>query len=471
MHPPISSPQTRTGTPAAAPARTGSAAPALRPVHRPRGARRVVGARAVRRASVTALIAGLLLAPTASLASAAELPPAVTAATLSTTTFGPWDGVRLDVEWAVPDSAQPGDTFTVDLPPELVPVSTVPFDLLGPDGAVVARAVWEGSTAVVTLTDYVDGRTGVGGTGFFEVQWNTELLGTDPVTTVVTIAGQSVTVTMTGPGTGPPSPTAAKWAYWNRPDQGTTEPGEALTWEVRLPASDAGSQGPVTVTDDLGPGQAMVCGTVQVRAVSSAPESPVTWFGEDSPERIVDLDCGPSGLTLVLDEIRADEFVTLSYAVDLTDPSLGEYTNVAEISTTTDSTVVGAEKQRATAGGDGSGVTEETPGPEPTDPEPTDPAPTDPEPTTPSAPETEPAAPATPEVPRAPGTPVPTSPGVVAPATAQPTATAAGTGSSRLASTGSSAAALAPAAAALLGAGVASVWSVRRRRGHVRHER
>jgi len=264
---------------------------------------------------------------------------------------------------------------------------------------------------------------------------------------------------MTGPGTGPPSPTAAKWAYWNRPDQGTTEPGEALTWEVRLPASDAGSGGPVTVTDDLGPGQAMVCATVQVRAVSSAPESPVTWFGEDSPERIVDLDCGPSGLTLVLDEIRADEFVTLSYAVDLTDPSLGEYTNVAEISTTTDSTVVGAEKQRAAAGGDGSGVTEETPGPEPTDPEPTTSAPTDPAPTTPSAPET--VAPPAPADPEAPVTPVPTHPGV-APVTPRPTAVA---GTSALASTGSAAATLVPAAAALLGAGGASVWSVRRRRG------
>ncbi|WP_373367310.1 LPXTG cell wall anchor domain-containing protein [Sanguibacter inulinus] len=51
--------------------------------------------------------------------------------------------------------------------------------------------------------------------------------------------------------------------------------------------------------------------------------------------------------------------------------------------------------------------------------------------------------------------------------TSRPTA-----GTSDLASTGSSAATLVPAAAALLGAGVASVWSVRRRRrGHVRHAR
>ena len=88
-------------------------------------------------------------------ASAAEIDGAITGVNIQQSQAGTNTNMRLDLTWAVPDSAQSGDTFTLTLPDELKSV-TNGFDLLAPDGSVVAVAHVSGKVVTFTLTDYAD---------------------------------------------------------------------------------------------------------------------------------------------------------------------------------------------------------------------------------------------------------------------------------------------------------------------------
>lgn len=102
-------------------------------------------------ASVLALAAAPLTFSGA--AWATDIPDAVTSVeTQGTIRVG--DSFTLVAQWAVPDHSKPGDTFTLELPPELSPMQTQ-FDVLSDSGAVVATANVQGGNVVVTLSDYV----------------------------------------------------------------------------------------------------------------------------------------------------------------------------------------------------------------------------------------------------------------------------------------------------------------------------
>ncbi len=64
-----------------------------------------------------------------------------------------WEKAAMKVTWAVPNGSAPGDYFTVPLDAQLAPSGFVPFDVLAPDGSVVARATIVGGVVRFTLTD------------------------------------------------------------------------------------------------------------------------------------------------------------------------------------------------------------------------------------------------------------------------------------------------------------------------------
>jgi len=100
-------------------------------------------------AAVTTSTVTFGLAP----AGAAEIQETITDLTVSHTDATIGDSVRITDGWSIPDDAQPGDTFSVQLPPELTPVQTE-FDLL--DGeTVVGSATVQGGIVTVALGDYV----------------------------------------------------------------------------------------------------------------------------------------------------------------------------------------------------------------------------------------------------------------------------------------------------------------------------
>lgn len=388
--------------------------------------------RASVRSAAILCLASLSLAPAvlaAPTAVAVELTSAVTSATLASTTFWAWEAVRLDVAWAVPDGARAGDTFTISLPDELRPFSTVGFDLRSPDGDRVASAVWEERTAVVTLSGYVDDRSGVTGHVFFDVAWHGARFGTAPQQRVLDLAGTPVPVTMLGDAEDVvPDGYAGTWGFWQHPDQGTTQTQSAAGWEIRLPSRAEGFEGPVTVTESLDPGQVLDCDSFSLSGqVGAGRGTPVYSVLDSAPERVLAFECNPGGFTLTLDEIRPGEIMVGRFGGDLVE--LGhEPSSTVTISHADGTQVLTARLVRTVSGGAGSGVGTPapvpvpgpTPAPEPApDPVPSpapDPAPapgpdptrpTEPSPDSPSDPPTpQPSGPAAPDdSPAVPGPP------------------------------------------------------------------
>jgi hypothetical protein len=158
------------------------------------------------RALVSALIALLLSAVSilvgATAASAAAFPDAIDPNSLkmdfveSSGVLHQWDRISVAGDWAVPDGARGGDTFSMTLPKELDAFRTK-FDLLTADGEVMGTCLINGSPAVMacTLSDVVNGLADVHGSFQFQMRANAT---TDSKGGTFVIGGDPVTVTWPG---------------------------------------------------------------------------------------------------------------------------------------------------------------------------------------------------------------------------------------------------------------------------------
>lgn len=107
------------------------------------------------RASALLAAAALISVPIAAATpSRAEVIPNAIDSVQTQGTVRVGDGFRLVATWSVPDHSQPGDTFTLTLPPELTPLQRT-FPITTPDGSVVATAEAVDGNVVVTLSDFV----------------------------------------------------------------------------------------------------------------------------------------------------------------------------------------------------------------------------------------------------------------------------------------------------------------------------
>ena len=214
---------------------------------------------------------------------AAEIPDAVQDVQITADTVGYWDKLRVDLTWAVPNSAAPGDTFQLQLPEQLEMVPGYSFPLAAPDGKVVANAVVQpdGRTVVFELTDYVDDHENVAGNAWFESTWNDTV---EPGTTqTLTFKGSAstfqdtVTIGPLGNYTG-----GGKWQNWSP----NPAPYGSLNWGVmygKVAPEDVGKT--VTFTDTPGSGQQVDCDTIAVTTyeyLANGKTKTVTWQ-EDAP--------------------------------------------------------------------------------------------------------------------------------------------------------------------------------------------
>ena len=201
-------------------------------------------------------------------ASAADLNGAITNVSVQQDSVDWWSNMRVDIDWAVPDSAVAGDTFTLTLPPELSAL-TSGFDLKAPDGSVVAHAVIVNGVVTFTLTDYADTHSDVAGTAFFEASWDHTAAtpGADN-TLVFHTSTQDFTDHVAAGVIGVVDHTKGrKYGYWaSQTDQGTTNPTDALRWGLEAP------QGPwdtLTFADSPSAGHVVDCTTVQIERITS----------------------------------------------------------------------------------------------------------------------------------------------------------------------------------------------------------
>lgn len=206
-------------------------------------------------ATVAAALIGVITLANGTAASAAEYdyPSAIDPASITIrTTDGDealalHDQVRIDAAWSVPDGAVAGQTFGFALPQEFARAGltfSVP-SLQDPDLTVAECTVSADAAPVVTctLTDYVNGRTGVTGTLWFLASADAE---SDQGTVGFTVDGQTTWVEVPGGGIAPSGHQPAEPQKWSW----QTEDGR-IVWELALPgASFVGAQS-ITVDDTV----------------------------------------------------------------------------------------------------------------------------------------------------------------------------------------------------------------------------
>jgi Bacterial Ig domain len=288
-------------------------------------------------------------------AAAAEIDGAITGVNISQTSAGPAQAMKLNLTWAVPDSASGGDTFTLTLPPELNAV-TNGFNLLAPDGSVVAVAKVVGRVVTFTLTNYANTHNDVKGDAFFSVRWDASNTPTEgpyqlDFTTSTKVFHDTVIKTA---GSGTPDRTKPrKVGHWVDPN--VTTGNDALGWTVDSPS---GPFNKATFVDNPGAGQAIDCSTV-VRQLGKGLDATghASSFQALPASKIISSSCSASGLTLVAGPILADQIIRIKYLVNITDDTLTTYTN--SVNVTVDGTqygnIVDSIKVQA-AGGSGSGT-------------------------------------------------------------------------------------------------------------------
>ncbi|TFB17839.1 hypothetical protein E3V93_15035 [Microbacterium sp. 3H14] len=198
-----------------------------------------------RRTTITAIAATALTAVMtfvgAGAATAAEYdyPAAIDAASITVTTMNggssvtQYQQIRVDAEWAVPDGAVGGQTFGFTLPSQLGRAGmtfSVP-SVEDPSQTVAECTVSADAAPVVTctLTDFVNGRTGVNGSLWFAASADEQ---TTESTVEFVVDGKITPVEVPGGGIGPASPLPTepqKWS-WQTADG-------RIAWQLVLPGA------------------------------------------------------------------------------------------------------------------------------------------------------------------------------------------------------------------------------------------
>lgn len=351
------------------------------------------------------LTTGLAIAVPAG-ASAAPITGAITDIEITETTVGQFDSFRVDIDWAVPNSANGGDTFTLDLPDELKAM-TGGFNLLAPDGSVVAVATIDDQGLVTfTLTDYVNTHDDVKGTAFFEVQYTEETTSGEPITLEFDADGTVFTEELTGEGVPEIDRTKpGKIGYWADSATQAQNPDGALVWRLQ------GPEGPfdqVVFDDTLGTGQKIDCDSFFIRSSTTTKPSgelidpqPVAADRYDEPQLV----CTDNKLVLTVTGVGEGEIVEIGYTSTIVDPPQDVYSNHADVTADGIPQPTTSNVRKYTSGGDGSGSVPSTPTSSTTPPTPTSTTPL-----TPTSTSTPPTSTSTPPTTTSPPITPPTSP-------------------------------------------------------------
>lgn len=301
---------------------------------------------------VTLLGGGLA---TAGMARADTIDGAITSITTTATHTAQWDRVDFGCTWAVPDGSAPGDTFSLQLPPQLRWFGSADFDLKAPDGQVVAHAhAGADGLVVFTLTDYVLANpVDVHGSCRFSTQYVAETTD-ETVHLDFHVGDQVVRVDL---GTDNPCPTtcatsrtdASKYLWWH-------DTAQTVTHSVILAPATTTDHSDVTIEDVPGPGLALDCSTLaptigtvlDARGEVTAPRDDALYPPTTT--------CTPQRATVTWTGVPAGEYTELRIAAQVTDPALATYTNAGTVTVDGHTTPVHDDVRRSDAGGDGDGT-------------------------------------------------------------------------------------------------------------------
>lgn len=306
-----------------------------------------------------AMIMGIFLAVSGVIglalpAQAAELPGAIKSVTVTPENPQRYDEITVSAEWAVPDSAKGGDTFTLQLPVELDSLVSS-FDVRNSKGELIATATVSGGVVTFTVTDFVNTHKNVSGTATFATRLNRDL---EPDKPYVLKFGTEFEVTIT-PKDGPPvdRTSSHKYGFWvDANGQPSTTPTDRIRWTVESP------KGPfteVSFDDTVGDGMELDCSSVKMNFSQSflANEEVQAW----GPDLVRDSDftvtgCLSQSLAVTGPEVPEGQVVRLVYDTKVTDASASSYRNTALVTLNgVTKGVVTTEFRRGTASGNGEG--------------------------------------------------------------------------------------------------------------------
>ncbi|MBF4514086.1 LPXTG cell wall anchor domain-containing protein [Plantibacter sp. VKM Ac-2885] len=201
---------------------------------------------------------------TASPASAAEVDGVTSVDIVNAPPYVKDAQYQVNATWAVPDSAQPGDTFTLNFPDALVGFAAT-IDLPDADGNSVGTCTVSDSQFVCTLSDFVATHNNVHGT----LNFNAKFVETFTEEQVQFTTGNNVTIVTdveggvgtAGPDDVPTVPT--KFGYMNND-------GKTMTWVIRVPSEDLGSGSNAVITDDYDAPLVFDSANLTVRSIDKA---------------------------------------------------------------------------------------------------------------------------------------------------------------------------------------------------------
>ncbi|MHC6219172.1 Ig-like domain-containing protein [Arthrobacter sp. MMS24-S77] len=302
-------------------------------------------------------------------AEAAVVPNAITSVSTTSTVDGQWSQVDFTCQWAVPDGSQPGDTFTLQLPPQLRWFGPADFALTNPSGETVATAHASDSGLVVfTLGSFVASHQGIGGTCSFSTLYAEQPTsgGTTQLDFQVGSTVIRVPVTIDQPcqqdcAPKPPA-TPEKGMWWS--DTAQTE----LKSVFHLPATTLPTSD-VTITDTPGPGTQIDCSQIVPRVGTSLDQDGNIATPSDEGTYPAVIACTPSLLTATWTGLPKGELVQLFVVTKVTDGTLDTYTNSGHVTVAGKDTPVMVEVRRTSGSGTGNGSA--LPSPTPTVPSPT----------------------------------------------------------------------------------------------------
>lgn len=285
-------------------------------------------------------------------AQAAKIPDAIKAVTVTPDNPGKYEEITVNATWAVPDAAQPGDTFTLELPVELDSLVSG-FEIRNNSGELIANAVVRNGVVTVTLTDFVSTHKKVSGTMTFTTKLNREL---EPGTPYVLTFGNEAEVTIT-PGEGDPVDRTSSQKYGSWIDANgnpSSKPTDRIRWTVESP------KGPfdrVSFEDTVGAGLELDCAKVKMNFSESfhGNQEVQVW----GPDLVRDTDftagCAGQKLTATGPVVPEGQVLRLVYETKVVDTSASSYRNTALVTVDGTTTSVVSEFRRNSGSGGGQG--------------------------------------------------------------------------------------------------------------------
>ncbi|MFS3130119.1 Ig-like domain-containing protein [Nocardioides sp. Bht2] len=264
------------------------------------------------------MVAVLAAAPSAS---ADEL-DAITAVTITTQTdeVNRYERLAMEATWQVPDSAEPGDTFSLAIPPGTPGDLTIfagTFDLLADDDSVVGTCVMSPKAITCTLSDYVATHDGVHGALSFWAQANQTTDADDFL--FETGTGVEIQTPIPGGGVvpegGTPAPTKPEKFGW------TNAEGTVATFYVVVPGEDLDATRTEIV--DTFDARMSLAGAVQVRQIAKSAWDPQNWASGHTPvpasQYTVTSDAASHTITVVFGQLpdRTENLYVISYRLNL----------------------------------------------------------------------------------------------------------------------------------------------------------